>query len=126
MTAPAPAAAPPRPRALAFEAIGTRWRIDADAPLDALDDEVAALVDRYDRDWSRFRADSLVARMAREGGAHRLPPEGPALLGLLRRLHDATDGAVTPLVGAAMEHHGYDADYTLRPRPGAAEVPAWD
>ncbi|WP_210493180.1 FAD:protein FMN transferase [Patulibacter sp. SYSU D01012] len=125
MPAPAPAAAPPR-HGLSFDAIGTRWRIDAAQPLDGVADDVAALVDRYDRTWSRFRPDSLVARMAREGGSHPLPPEGPALLTLLRRLHDATGGAVTPLVGGAMEHHGYDAAYSLTPRPGEPEVPAWD
>lgn len=122
MVAPAPPAAPVG-HALAFDAIGTRWRIDAPVPLDAVADEIAATVDRYDRAWSRFRDDSLVARMAREGGSHALPPEGPALLGLLRRLHDATGGAVTPLVGAAMEHHGYDAAYSLVPRAGRRACP---
>ena len=111
---------------LAFEAIGTSWRIDAPVPLDDVADDVRALVDRYDRTWSRFRPDSLVARMARRPGRHAMPPEAGRLLGFYRALHDATGGAVTPLVGAAMEHHGYDAAYSLTPAPGAAKVPAWD
>jgi len=102
----------------AFDAIGTRWRIDAELSDGPLDEAVAALIDRYDRDWSRFRDDSRVRRIARAAGRHELPAEGAALLDLYRRLHDATDGAVSPLVGAALEHHGYDAAYSLRPRAG--------
>lgn len=122
----ASAAAPPRHEA-AFEAIGTGWRIDADVPLDDALPAVRALIDRYDRTWSRFRHDSLVAAIAAAPGRYALPPEAGSLLGFYRALHDATDGAVSPLVGRAMEHHGYDAGYGLRPADGpAAAIPAWD
>ncbi|MDX8151006.1 FAD:protein FMN transferase [Patulibacter brassicae] len=106
------------PDVLELDAIGTRWRIDADQPLAPHADGIAALIDAYDRAWSRFRDDSLVARIAREGGAHPLPAAGERLLGLYDALHELTAGAVTPLVGAALEHHGYDAGYALTPRPG--------
>ncbi len=104
--------------ALELDAIGTRWRIDADRPLTPHATAIAALLDDYDRAWSRFRADSLVATIAREGGTHPLPAAGERLLALYDELHEVTGGAVTPLVGAALEHHGYDADYALAPRPG--------
>lgn len=120
-----PAVAPPRHRAI-FDAIGTTWRIDAGVPLDAALPAVRALIDRYDRTWSRFRDDSLVTAMARTPGRFAMPAEAGSLLGFYRALHDATDGAVSPLVGRAMEHHGYDADYTLRPGDGPVDVPAWD
>jgi len=120
-----PAAAPPRHHAT-FEAIGTSWRIDADVPLDAALPAVHALIGRYDRTWSRFRDDSLVTAMSRAAGRYAMPPEAGSLLGFYRALHDATGGAVSPLVGAAMEHHGYDAAYSLRPADGAVVVPAWD
>lgn len=113
-------------RTLAFEAIGTSWRIDADVPLTAVAPAVHALIDAYDRTWSRFRTDSVVSQIARRPGSYALGPEAGPLLGLLRALHDATDGAVTPLVGAAMEHHGYDAALSLQPTPGPAAVPDWD
>lgn len=118
-------AAPPRHHAT-FDAIGTTWRIDAGVPLDEALPAVRALIDRYDRTWSRFRDDSLVATMARTAGRHPMPPEAGSLLGFYRALHDATDGAVSPLVGRAMEHHGYDASYALRPAGGPVDVPAWD
>jgi thiamine biosynthesis lipoprotein len=111
---------------LTFDAIGTVWSIDADVPLQSVEPAVRAVIDRYDRTWSRFRADSLVRRMAEAPGRYRVPAEAGPLLDLYRRLHDATVGAVTPLVGRALEHHGYDADYSLVPRDGPVEVPAWD
>ncbi|MEV4422561.1 FAD:protein FMN transferase [Patulibacter sp. NPDC049589] len=129
MSVPAPRAPVPGtgPRHhLDFEAIGTTWRIDAPVPLHAVAPAVHALIDRYDRTWSRFRDDSLVAEISRSAGRYAMPPEAGALLGLYRRLHDLTGGAVSPLVGGALEHHGYGADYALRPAPGAVEVPAWD
>jgi len=106
-----------------FDAIGTRWTISADGSLDA--STLARVHDRiasYDETWSRFRDDSLVARMSREAGTYRLPPEGPALLDLYDRLDERTAGAVSPLVGRSLVRLGYDADLTLR--PSGAPVPA--
>lgn len=114
------------PSRWAFEAIGVPWTIDTPAPLSIPErDAVTALVDRFDRDWSRFRDDSLVARMAREPGSWRLPPEADELLALFGSLHDATDGRMSPLVGDALADLGYDGAYGLAPRTPRA-VPAWD
>ncbi len=101
-----------------LDAIGTRWRIDASAPLEPLHPSITAVIERYDHAWSRFRPDSLVRELARDGGAVPLPEGGAALLELYDALHALTDGAVSPLVGAALEHHGYDAAYALTPRSG--------
>jgi thiamine biosynthesis lipoprotein len=105
-----------------FEAIGTRWEVDTAQPLGP-DVQVAVLdvVERFDRAWSRFRADSSVTAMARAAGTWEV--EGAsALLGLYDALHAATDGAVSPLVGRSLEDLGYDADYSLRPA-GSVSVP---
>jgi thiamine biosynthesis lipoprotein len=109
----------PRPDAGAsFEAIGTRWQIDTPHPLPR---EVLAAVrartDRFDRDWSRFRADSWVSQVARSGaGTYPLPDDAGPLLDGYDVAAACTDGAVDPLVGRALEGLGYDAAYTLRPR----------
>lgn len=110
-----------------FDAIGTAWDIETAAPLSpALRAEVDATIDGFDAAWSRFRSDSLVSRLARTGGAVAAPPDATAMLDMYAELSDATDDAVHPLVGAALEHHGYDADHSLRPRPGTVPVPpAW-
>jgi len=108
----------------AFDAIGTRWRITTGRVLTA--DERAAvddLVEEYDRTFSRFRADSAVARLAATGGPVDLGRSAPALLGLLQRLAALTRGAMTPLIGGSLEHLGYDAGYRLAAAPGYRAAP---
>jgi len=124
----------PRPEAgTSFDAIGTRWTIDTPEPLDdAVLAAVRARVDRFDRDWSRFRDDSWVAEVARGGaGRYRLPDDAGPLLDAYDVAARCTDGAVHPLVGRALEALGYDGAYSLRPARTAdgalatAPAPDW-
>lgn len=95
-----------------FEAIGTRWRIDTDAVLTGeARAAVSALIGAFDRDWSRFRDDSLVSALARGAGVVMAPPDAAAMLDVYAALAEATDGAVNPLVGGALSRRGYDAGY---------------
>lgn len=117
----------PRPHSLVFDAIGTRWQIDSSRAFDdELEAAIAARIESFDRTWSRFRDDSLVSRVAREPGRHEFPDDAPALFALYRALYEATDGAVSPLVGRTLERLGYDRAYSLRPSTTATPVPAWD
>lgn len=117
----------PLPVARRFEAIGTHWRIDTRDPLPpSVADAVAARVERFDRDWSRFRDDSRIARIARTPGRHALPADAGPLLAFYRELYEATAGRVSPLVGHALEALGYDAAYRLRAADDIPTPPAWD
>lgn len=117
----------PLPVAWRFEAIGTSWRIDTSDPLPgAVAEMVTERVERFDRDWSRFRDDSLISAMARAPGRYRLPPDAPPLLAHYRELFEATQGRVSPLVGRSLEALGYDAAYRLRPALDIPSVPSWD
>lgn len=115
----------------AFEAIGTSWRIDTAEPLpDPARRAVRELIDRFDQEWSRFRADSVVSALA--GGARSvpIPPDAVAMLDLYAELDLATGGAVNPLIGDVLARRGYGAGYDLvdtGPRPAAAwrEVVGW-
>jgi thiamine biosynthesis lipoprotein len=110
-----------------FDAIGTGWRIDTAQPIpDAARAEITERVARFDRDWSRFRDDSLVTRIVREPGRYRMPDDAPELLGLYRELYQASGGRVSPLVGRALESLGYDAHYRLTPAATRQPVPSWD
>lgn len=116
----------PLPVAWRFEAIGTHWRIDTRDDLPAsVADAVAERVERFDRDWSRFRADSRVAALATPG-RHRLGDDAVPLLAFYRELYDATAGRVTPLVGRTLEALGYDAAYRLRVADDIPAVPSWE
>lgn len=101
-----------------FDAIGTSWEIDTESDLDpVISGRIIERADAFDRVFSRFRADSLIGRIASalEGGRFQFPDDATPLFDLYDRLHRATDGAVDPLVGRDLELLGYDRDYTLQP-----------
>ncbi len=105
---------------LAFEAIGTRWQIDiretlADETKELLLRLVSDRIGVFDRHYSRFREDSLVAEMARRAEEFDLPADAKPMLDLYRRLYDLTNGAMTPLIGQLLSDAGYDAEYSLQP-----------
>lgn len=117
-------------RSFKFEAIGTVWHIElfsgaTESETKGLERKVLKRIDDFDLDYSRFRADSLVAQMARQSGTYALPTDAQALLDLYRKLYGLTDGQVTPLIGQTLSAAGYDADYSLR-AGAVAKPPAWD
>lgn len=110
-----------------FEAIGAPWRIDTDEPVPG--DVLAAIderIERFDRTYSRFRADSLVSRIAAQAGEWLFPADAVPMFDLYRSLYDRTAGSVSPLVGARLENLGYDRAYSLTPSPHRVAVPSWD
>lgn len=108
-----------------FDAIGTRWEIESSRELGADDRRSAAAeIERFDREWSRFRADSAVTRVAREGGTI-VSRDAGAMLDAFREASAATEGAVNPLVGRSLEALGYDAGYTLRAGTPVAASADW-
>lgn len=111
----------------AFEAIGTRWEIETPGELTPSDrGGVAAVIDAFDADWSRFRADSLVSRLGAAGGSVPAPADASAMLATYRELSAATAGAVNPLVGGALEALGYDAALSLRAGEAVPAPAAWE
>lgn len=97
-----------------FDAIGTRWEIETANPLgEGVRARVDAVIDDFDRTWSRFREDSAVSSLARSGGGIPAPTDAAAMLDAYRELSEATGGAVNPLVGESLSVLGYDADFTL-------------
>ncbi|KQQ95774.1 hypothetical protein ASF62_04615 [Leifsonia sp. Leaf325] len=112
---------------LAFEAIGTGWQVDSRGPI-ASDTvrRMNAVIEDFDRTWSRFRPDSLVTEVASRSGEWTFPGEAPALVELYSGLHAATSGAMSPLVGASLSHLGYGAGYSLVPGAGTLPSPDWN
>ncbi|WP_394940781.1 FAD:protein FMN transferase [Psychromicrobium sp. YIM B11713] len=109
-----------------FQAIGTQWQIDTAREIDQdTRSALTVVIEDYDRAFSRFRSDSLVAQAGRYPGVHQLPAAAAELEPVYRALHRLTDGAMTPLVTASLEHLGYDAGYRLRAAPGFLPAPDW-
>lgn len=96
-----------------FDAIGTVWEIESAHELDRdARDSVGAVIARFDREWSRFRADSDVTRLGREGGT-LVSPDAAPMLDAYRAASAATRGAVNPLVADSLVALGYDPEYSL-------------
>ena len=110
-----------------FDAIGTGWQIDTAEPIaPALSTRIQARIEEFDRTYSRFREDSLVATIARSVGTFVFPDDAAALFDTYRRLYTATDGRMSPLVGRSMDDLGYDRAYSLRPTGMVRSAPHWD
>lgn len=115
---------------LQFEAIGTSWQIDLDDSVtpDSRETLLAAVksrIDQFDRDYSRFRDDSLVTEMSRRAGTFTMPDDARPMMDVYRKLYQLTDGRMTPLIGQVMVDAGYDAKYSLKPTP-LSRPPRWD
>ncbi|MGO1921517.1 MAG: FAD:protein FMN transferase [Microbacterium sp.] len=109
-----------------FDAIGTRWEIETDEPLEPdRRARVEAVIADFDAAWSRFRDDSLVTRLARSGGSIAVPADAVAMFDAYRALSAATGGAVNPLVGESLVALGYDASYSLTDGEATPAPPDW-
>ncbi len=111
-----------------FEAIGTQWWIgvyQTVADRTGLQLAVAERIEQFDKTYSRFRADSLVTRIASKSGNYKFPKDSEKLFGLYRKLYDVTKGAVTPLIGQTLSDAGYNASYSLQPKQ-LVTPPLWD
>lgn len=105
----------------AFEAIGTKWRIDifddiSEEKKSNISNQIKKYIEDFDKDYSRFRSDSLVHKMSLEKGTYDLPLNAKPLFDLYKDLYKITDGAVTPLIGNVLSDAGYDSDYSLQPK----------
>lgn len=93
-----------------FEAIGTHWwleRLDGNEFDEPTKRALQAYTDEFDRRYSRFRDDSLIAELAENGVVRRIPTELFRMLNFASKLYDETDGVFTPLVGGALQGLGY-------------------
>lgn len=93
-----------------FEAIGTHWwlqRLDGGA----FDRRLKARLQRYtrqfDKHYSRFREDSLVSALARDGYLPKPPKELVRMLEFAREMWDVSEGAFNMSVAAPLSQLGY-------------------
>lgn len=104
-----------------FEAIGTTWKIDITKEL-SLEEEALLLskikkrIDVFDKNYSRFRQDSLVTKISKESGDFTMPEDADKMICLYKKMYDVTSGLVTPLIGQVLVDTGYDANYSLVPK----------
>lgn len=113
-----------------FEAIGTKWKIDIGEEMssqkaEGLIKSIKHRIDIFDKNYSRFREDSLVIEMSQKSGEYILPSDADQMISLYKKIYDITGGLVTPLIGQAISDAGYDAKYSLKPKP-MKKPPKWE
>src|SRR5574343_632400 len=114
-----------------FEAIGTTWNITI---LDKLDGDILLnikkdindRIDIFDKDYSRFRSDSLVHKMSQVAGEYILPDDAKPMMDLYHKLYDITSGLMTPFIGQVLIDTGYDAQYSLVPKDKIEKAIKWE
>lgn len=116
---------------LKFEAIGTTWQIDIEESFSKekelqLLEKIKNRIDVFDKDYSRFRSDSLVTKMSQEVGVYDLPDDAKPMMDIYERLYKLTGGSLTPLIGRVMEDAGYDPQYSLETKGTLTQPPAWN
>ncbi|MBI3888897.1 FAD:protein FMN transferase [Candidatus Nomurabacteria bacterium] len=114
-----------------FDGIGTKWQIDIFEDLSEIDQDkllarVKNRIEVFDKNYSRFRDDSLVTKMSKETGVFALPDDAEKMFTLYYDLYKITDGYFTPLVGNILSDAGYDAKYTLKQKKELEKAPIWE
>ncbi|MFZ2523180.1 MAG: FAD:protein FMN transferase [Minisyncoccia bacterium] len=102
-----------------FEAIGTNWDINIKEDLSetreaSLYKKILDRAEVFDKDYSRFRSDSLVTKISRESGKYKMPDDFGVMIELYKKVYGVSSGLVTPLVGDTLVSAGYDAAYSLK------------
>lgn len=105
-------------------ALGTGIIISSSVPIaQRVEQRIRAFVEEYECTLSRFRADSLVSRMARaeHGGDFEFPAWAQPLFAIYDEFYDATRGAFDACVGADLLALGYDNSVQFVPELKAGE-----
>lgn len=108
----------------AFErALGTGIIISSSVPISQrVQNRIRAFVEEYESVLSRFRADSLVSRMARaeHGGEFEFPVWAGPLFALYSEFYSATRGAFDACIGADLLALGYNNSVQFVPESAAS------
>ncbi len=102
---------------LQFEAIGTLWDIQAQTFQDntaELTKRIKNRIDVFDKNYSRFRKDSIVCRIQKAPGNYTMPQDFDLMIALYETLYKLTKGLFTPLIGDLLVSAGYDINYSFK------------
>lgn len=93
-----------------FDAIGTHWwleNLDGGTFSEDIKQSLEQYTTEFDRRYSRFRDDSLIAQLAFTGRLERPPQEMLDMIDFVYEMHAITKGVFTPLVGNHLQALGY-------------------
>lgn len=104
----------PKQYIFTFDAIGSRFWFE-DLTGKRLPMRIQKLVqgyaDEFDNNYSRFKLDSLVSKLAVSGVLHSPPSELLDMLDISKQMYDVTDGVFNITVGATLSNLGYGSTH---------------
>lgn len=111
-----------------WHALGTTWSVQVwdgltEAALTSVLKDVVKTTKEFDAVYSRFKPDSLVTKLSTVTGLVTVPKDMVAMLRLYELLNAATKGKINPAIGFALADTGYDATYSLTPKPSIRKTP---
>ncbi len=113
-----------------FTGIGTSWCIlvDGESLSRDVEERILEYIRVFNARFSRFLNDSeATAYRSADAGEYPISEEFATLLSRADELRHLTEGLCDPAVGGLLELAGYDATYSMAPRPGTANfiLPKW-
>ncbi len=110
-----------------FEATGTKWVVSVPVDFDStyLELQIKNLVSEYEKIYSRFKDDSLIAKISNTTGTFQLPHSAERLFDTYQQITRITEGAFTPLIGRSLNEAGYDKNYSFKKKE-ISKLPKWD
>lgn len=117
-----------KPSSFSYDSMGTSWEITIwdkinPTPLKKIQTEITSLSNDFNNTYSRFEEKSLVSKISKKSGRHKVPAGFMNMLVLYKDLFESTGGKVNPLVGKTLEDLGYDKNYSLKPKGKISQVP---
>ncbi len=101
-----------------FDALGTHFRFECysdETDVEQLFKEGEAIVHTFDNTYSRFKKDSLIAKLERPG-TYGVPHDLVQMLRQYNYFYNKTSGKMTPTIGSTLVDLGYDNEYSLVPQ----------
>lgn len=108
-----------KPQSFSYESMGTWWEISIwdsidKKKFDELKAEVIQSSELFDKTYSRFKADSLVSKIAETSGKFFVPLDFTKMLQWYIDLYLLSDKTISPFVGKVLSDMGFDENYSLK------------
>lgn len=114
-----------------YEVMGTVWKISIYQHIDEtakafLERDVREKLENFDRLYSRFKSDSLIALLSQKTGEVEVPTDLVNILRIYKKFYEVSGRKFTPCIGGLLEDVGYDKEYSLKEKESFRAVPHFD
>lgn len=111
-----------------LQALGTSWWVEIFDELNnkkrqTIYSSLMLFITEFENKYSRFKADSLISILNKEGRLHQPPADFLSMLKTSFTLYDTTEGIFNIMVGTTLIDTGYDANYSFVIKKEQSQIP---